>query len=652
MRFPIRAFVAASGVIIGAAAGLLAGCGNGGVSPAPGGTDSGGMDANSTPSTDAAAEGGEDAIVRDAAPGGAEAGLGTDATPADSGSLDSGSLDAGSLDAGSLDAGTTRALDGAYSPVQEGTYLEPAVDAGDSVLRHHKNLNHDGAYIEPTLTKAAVMGNDAGLAGLHQDTNFHAVLPDPNDEVYAQPLFVDGLGGQDMVIVATEADNVYALDAATGMQLWATNVGAPVPSAVLIDLGSCGDQDEYGITGTPVIDYASRTVFFDAEILASGADAGAAADGGDAQAPPAIPKHEIFALSIDTGLVRPGWPVDVGSIAIADDGPFNPVYQEQSGGLAILDGTLYVAFGGLFGSCGDYHGWVVAVPLSDPTHVQTWSTPVPGAGASAPGGIASDGTAIFVATGTGFRVWSGFGSFCDQTSWAWAGDEAILRFGVGSAFGAPQDYFAPYDWLSLDCGGAEMSSGPVAFDLPNSNPGNLAISFGTDGNAYLLNRTLLGGIGDSIFPDGGDAAVPVVAAAGLRVSTANVTTAPAVYTTATATYVALYAAPAPAHCAGTDFASWALVPGSPPTLSFAWCALAGAGSPIATTSDGQSDAIVWQLGVQDDNRLHAFDGDTGAVIHFPGSSVTIPSMRRYNAPIAAKGRIYVPADGQIVAFTP
>ncbi len=638
MRFSIRALVVVSGVIIGAASGLLAGCGNGGTSPAPGGTDSGGMDANSTLSTDAAAEGGgEDAIVSDAAPGGPEAGLGTDATLADS---------------GNLDAGPTGAVDGAYSPIQEGTYLEPTVDAGDSVLRHHKNLNHDGAYIEPTLTKAAVMGNDAGLAGLHQDTNFHAVLPDPNDEVYAQPLFVDGLGGQDMVIVATEGDNVYALDAATGMRLWATNVGAPVPSAVLIDLGSCGDQDEYGITGTPVIDYASRTVFFDAEILASGADAGAAADGGDAQAPTAVPKHEIFALSIDTGLVRPGWPVDVGSIAIADDGPFNPVYQEQSGGLAILDGTLYVPFGGLFGSCGDYHGWVVAVPLSAPTQVQTWSTPVPGAGASAPGGIASDGTAIFVATGTGFRVWSGSGSFCDETSWAWAGDEAIMRFGVGSAFGAPQDYFAPYDWLSLDCTGVTMASGPVTFDLPNSNPGKLAISFGTDGNAYLLNRTLLGGIGDSIFPDGGDAAVPIVASAGLRVATANINTAPAVYTTATATYVALYAAPAPARCAGTDFASWALVPGTPPTLSFAWCALAGAGSPIATTSNGQSDAIVWQLGVQDDNRLHAFDGDTGAVIHFPGSSVTIPNMRRYNAPIAAKGRIYVPADGQIVAFTP
>jgi outer membrane protein assembly factor BamB len=648
MRLPIRALVTASGIIIGAASVLLAGCGNGGTSSAPGAMDAGGMDASSTPSTDAAAQGGDenaivgdaivsDAIVSDVTSGGSEAGLGADAAVADS---------------GNLDAGPAGVVDGAYSPIGEGTYLEPAVDAGDSVLRHHKNLNHDGAYIEPALTKAAVIGNDAGLAGLHQDTNFHAVLPDPNDEVYAQPLFVDGLGGQDMVIVATEGDNVYALDAATGIQLWATNVGAPVPSAVLLDFGSCGDQDEYGITGTPVIDYASRTVFFDAEILAGGADAGAADDGGDAQAPTAVPKHEIFALSIDTGLVRPGWPVDVGAIAIADDGPFNPLYQGQSGGLAILDGTLYVAFGGLFGSCGDYHGWVVAVPIADPAHVQTWSTPAPGAGASASGGIASDGTAIFVATGTGFRVWSGSGSFCDQTSWAWAGDEAIVRFGVGSAFGAPQDYFAPYDWLALDCQGSAMNAGPVPFDLPNSNPGKLAISFGTDGKAYLLDRTRLGGVGDSLLPDAGDAAVPVIDSAGLRVSTATIVTAPAVYTTATATYVALYAAPAPALCAGTDFASWALVPGSPPTLSFAWCALAGAGSPIATTSDGQSDAIVWQLGVQGDNRLHAFDGDTGAVLHFPGAGVTIPNMRRYNAPIAAKGRIYVPADGQIVAFTP
>jgi hypothetical protein len=51
-----------------------------------------------------------------------------------------------------------------------------------------------------------------------------------------------------------------------------------------------------------------------------------------------------------------------------------------------------------------------------------------------------------------------------------------------------------------------------------------------------------------------------------------------------------------------------------------------------------------------DNHLHAFDGDTGAALAFPGSTLTIPGMRAYNTPIVAKGRLYVPADKAVVAF--
>ncbi len=138
--------------------------------------------------------------------------------------------------------------------------LEPDVDAGDSVLRHHKNLNRDGVYVEPALTKAAV-------SGLTHDTAFSGVLPDPNDHVFAQPLFVDGLGGQDLIVVATAANNVYALnDATTGAQVWMQNVGVPVP----LSAKPCGDLDPLRHhVGTPVIDFPSRTLFFDAEVMPS-----------------------------------------------------------------------------------------------------------------------------------------------------------------------------------------------------------------------------------------------------------------------------------------------------------------------------------------------------------------------------------------------
>src|SRR4030088_304708 len=71
--------------------------------------------------------------------------------------------------------------------------------------------------------------------------------------VYAEPL-VYGT----MVLVATEGNTVYALDAATGNGLWSKNYGIAVPSNQL----PCGNINPVGITGTPVIDTATGTMFF------------------------------------------------------------------------------------------------------------------------------------------------------------------------------------------------------------------------------------------------------------------------------------------------------------------------------------------------------------------------------------------------------
>jgi outer membrane protein assembly factor BamB len=565
------------------------------------------------------------------------AGCGSDnAAPSSDASVDAtgepnrdGGTDA-SIQVGGQDAsiGDSVPQDGAPGVRAVDASPEPEVDAGHSVLRHHKNRNRDGLYVEPTFTKAAI-------GTLHKVTTFNATLGDPNDNVYAQPLFVDGLGGQDLVIVATEGNNVYALDATTGTQVWAKNVGTPVPQSDK----PCGDLGPYGITGTPVIDFASRTLFFDAELLPQGSS-------GDAGV---LPVHQIFALSIDTGAMKAGWPVDVRAAVAAAGGnpPFNSPYHGQRGALAVLGGMVYVPYAGLYGSCTPpsytpnypqdtdptpYHGWVVGVSLSDPTQVRAWSTVAAGGGAWPPGGVASDGVSLYVSTGTTFL-----------TDGGWAGGNAVMRLGAGAGFGAPVDYFAPGNWYALDNYAQGFGTAPVVFDLPGSTPGQLAIVFDKGGNAYLLDRAALGGIGGALDSD---AAAAVYAT--LHVATAPIISAPVVYTTATAAYVAVKGA-----CgAGTgDLTAVKLVPGAPPTLAPSWCALSGAGSPMVTTSDGQSDAIVWQLGAYLDNRLHAFDGDTGAAIPFTGSTTTIPAMRPYNTPIAAKGRIYVPADKTVVAFS-
>jgi len=481
---------------------------------------------------------------------------------------------------------------------------------GESVLMHHKNLNRDGVDVQPAFTKAAI------TASFNKDPGFTAVLG-TGEAVYAQPLFVDGsagqaagttdAGGRDLVIVATEQNNVYALDALSGAQVWKTNLGAPVPLADM----PCGNIDPFGVTGTPVIDFGSRTLFVDGMTTP---DAGA------------TKKHLLFALSIDSGAVRTGWPIDVGAKVSSGATTFNNAPQSQRGALAILNGTLYVPYGGLYGDCGAYHGWLVAVSISDPTQIQAWATTAAAGGSWGPGGVASDGTNLYITTGN------------TQSASVWGGGEGLLRFTPGASFATPA-YWAATNWMTLDNGDLDIGgTGPIVFDLSGSTPSSLALALGKDGNAYLLDRTNLGGI--------------VAPLAKTAVSSAEIIGAAALYTTATATYSAVHGGTGRLCTQGTTgtLSALKIVPGAPPTVAGSWCAEGGAGSPMVTTSDGHADAIVWIMGADGNNLLNAFDGDTGAAIAYPGKSVTIPGMRRFNTPIAAKGRMYVPADGTVVAF--
>ena len=79
--------------------------------------------------------------------------------------------------------------------------------------------------------------------------------------VYAQPLYIEGGPSGPVVIAVTESNNVYALNATTGAIIWQRNVGTPVTSGL-----PCGNINPLGITGTPVVDLASRSLFFDAEV--------------------------------------------------------------------------------------------------------------------------------------------------------------------------------------------------------------------------------------------------------------------------------------------------------------------------------------------------------------------------------------------------
>jgi hypothetical protein len=465
-----------------------------------------------------------------------------------------------------------------------------------NVTQHHNHDSRDGLYVDPAFTTAAA-------AGLTRDLSFNGSI---KGNVYAQPLYIeDGPGGKAMIIAVTESNNVYALDATTGSILWQCNVGACVPLSAF----SCGNIDPLGITGTPVVDLPSRSLFFDAM---TSPDRGV------------TKKHLIFSLNVDTGATNSGWPVDVNATAKSGSTVFYSGSQGQRSALAIVGTNVYVSYGGLAGDCGTYYGWVVGIPLNNPSNVMAWATTAKGGGAWSVGGVASDGANPYVATGNTIGATT------------WGGGEAIIRLQPGPVFSsATSNYWVPPNWTTLDNQDLDIGgSGPLLVDVPGATPSKLVVALGKDGNAYLLNRTNLGGI-----------SAPVAQA---TVSSSGLIQAAATYRTALGTYVVF------CGNGGSQLAAFRITATSPPTITNVWSVNDhGKGSPFVTSTDGSNNVIVWGVGCDTggDQRLHGFNGDTGAIVYSGGGANELMSgTRRFNTGIVARGRIYVATDNKVYAF--
>ncbi len=165
--------------------------------------------------------------------------------------------------------------------------------------------------------------------------------------VYGQPLVVGG-----DVIAATENDSVYAISRATGKTVWRAHVGTPVPQSAL---HGCGDIFPLGITGTPVYDQGDGLVYAVAETTGY--------------------QHVLFGLAASDGKVEVKRDLD------QPTGANQPAWNQQRPALAIDDGRVYAAFGGLAGDCGAYIGGVVGVALNGNGPLVSWHTPTSREGA-------------------------------------------------------------------------------------------------------------------------------------------------------------------------------------------------------------------------------------------------------------------------------
>ena len=142
-----------------------------------------------------------------------------------------------------------------------------------SVLTYHYDNTRQAANTNETwLTPANVNSNTFGKLFSYSLDGY----------VYAEPLImtnvtIPGQGAHNVVFVATEHDTVYALDAdsdsgANGGVLWKKNVGASADQRDGAPFGGrytggTGYSDivpEVGVTGTPVIDPTTGTLYVDA----------------------------------------------------------------------------------------------------------------------------------------------------------------------------------------------------------------------------------------------------------------------------------------------------------------------------------------------------------------------------------------------------
>src|SRR5262245_10851609 len=105
--------------------------------------------------------------------------------------------------------------------------------AAVNVVQHHNSDARDGLYVDAAFTHGAA-------AGLRRVMAFNGTI---SGNVYAQPLYVTNrTTRKGMIIVATQSNNVYALDANTGAVIWQRNVGTPIVSGL-----PCGNISPVGI---------------------------------------------------------------------------------------------------------------------------------------------------------------------------------------------------------------------------------------------------------------------------------------------------------------------------------------------------------------------------------------------------------------------
>jgi Putative Ig domain len=363
------------------------------------------------------------------------------------------------------------------------------------VYTYHNNLSRDGSNpSEYALTPSNISTSTFGKL-------FSCTV---DGAVYAQPLWVANVTinsvKRNVVFVATQHEGLYAFDADVNTTpcspLWqvslidsahgGSSAETSVPSGPSGNLvgGGTGDiTPEVGITGTPVIDPSTNTLYVVSKSVI-----------------PAGPTfvQRLHAIDLTSGVERSKSPITItATFPGTGDGKsndtFQPGPQNQRPGLALVNGIVYIAWAS-HEDHPPYYGWVIGYNASTLSQTAVLNV-TPNVGF---GGIWMGGGAPAADSNNNLYLITGNGTFDATNLTGPANDYGDSFLKLTPSLGV-SSYFTPTDESSDNGGDKDFGAGGAAIlvDQPSGPVQHLVIGGGKDGYLYLLDRDSMGGFGDS-----------------------------------------------------------------------------------------------------------------------------------------------------------
>jgi len=307
-------------------------------------------------------------------------------------------------------------------------------------------------------------------------------------QIYAQPLYVNnvtipGQGVHNVVYVATENDNVYAFDAdgLSATPLWQDSFINPDNGITAVPCGATGActaiAPVFGITGTPVIDGLSGTLYLVAFTAENGTYV-----------------QRLHALDITTGAEKFGGPVEIEASVPGTGGgssggmvKFDAIHESQRTALLLSKGIVYMGWGTF--AYPPWHGWIMGYNAENLKQAVVFNDTPNGRR----GGLWGSG-AGFAADSDGFvYAVTGDGTFDGNTGGVDYGDSFLKLSPIPGGFSVP-DYFTPSNQAYLSTNDLDIASGGAMLIPPQPGPyAHEIVGGGKEAIIYVLDRDGLGG---------------------------------------------------------------------------------------------------------------------------------------------------------------